>query len=119
MDQNIETVVKQLKTKGYRLSTIHWRNVKTPYSVTTPTGKFEVEVPVSIPLFEARRKGIMGQLMARGGYTTMRLVNREKKIEVLGESRCHPNDSFNNKLAFVKAFSNLMANAKKAGINLE
>lgn len=119
MDKQIESAVKQLKQKGYRLSTIHWRNVKTAYEIKTAFGKTVVEVPVSMPLFEIRRQKLNSKLMAKGGYTTMRLANKNKDIEIQGISRCHENDVFDNKLAYVKAFSNLLSNARAAGIELE
>lgn len=117
--QNVDQVVKQLKSKGYRLSTVHWRSVATEFVVKTPYGKANVVVPVDMPLFEIRRQGINKNILARGGYTTMRLTHKDKKIEVAGVSKCHPRDSFNNKLAYTKAFWDLVANASDAGIVLE
>jgi hypothetical protein len=119
MDQNIETVVKQLKANGYRISTIHYRRINKDYTLTTPTGKFVASVPVDIPLFEARRIGKASSLISKGGYTTVRLSHREKEIDITGVAKCHDHDYFLNKLGFRKALFAAVDEAKSKGIILE
>ncbi len=102
-DQSAEAAMKSVRSAGYKTSIIHFRRVLLPFDVISYAGKINIKVPVDMPLFEIRRRGLTSNIVAKGGYTTARIWG--KGIDVVAESRCHDEaDVFCNRLGSTKAF---------------
>jgi hypothetical protein len=108
VDQAVETVMKSVRNAGFKTSIIHFRRVSQPYEIITSTGKIKVDIPVDMPLFEIRRRGLTSKILAKGGYTTARIWGNN--IDVVAESRCNDQfDIFCNRLGSTKAFFSAVA----------
>jgi hypothetical protein len=96
-----------LKENRLKVTAVHFRRVKTPYLIKNTLGKIEIEVPVCMPMFEIRRQKLQDKMLATGGYTTVKVSSKDRKLNVVGESICHENDIFSNwsglKIAFQEA----------------
>jgi hypothetical protein len=117
-DQTVETVMKSVRSAGFKTSIVHFRRVSQPYKIITPAGKLEVNIPVDMPLFEIRRRGLTKNILAKGGYTTARIWGNN--IDVVAESRCNDQfDVFCNRLGSTKAFFAAHALLQKSSLTSE
>lgn len=113
---NGETIdIAALKNKGYSVIVNQWREVNTPYVVTNQNVKNQfVVVPVSMPIYEVRRKGLLKQMRAKGGYTTVKVT--KPGVNITGEAKCAPSDHFNKavgiRVATQKAVEELIREKK-------
>lgn len=97
----IEVAIRELKENGLKLSSVHYRNVTLPYSLNG-SKKEIVLVPVPMPLHEIKRRGLQKNIISNGGYTTVRIKNKNGTIDVTGVAECSVEDGFNNRLGYIK-----------------
>ena len=71
----METTIKQLRQKGYKVRVLHSRNFKTIQKLD----------------------GIYNELSAKGGKTTIELTTPDKCKSVFGEAVCSNQENFNRK----------------------
>lgn len=118
--QYVETLVKSLKASGFSISTIHWRKVRAKLNLFNADGSKAKGYYTSftMPLFEIRRKGLVGDIEARGGYTTVRIMNPKTKVDVIGESICSDMDSFQNKLGFRRSLAEACKELNALGVKI-
>lgn len=93
-NNQVAITIEDLRKKGFSTITNIFRLVKQDYSL----GNVVITVPVEMPKYEIRRRKLQDKMLPKGGYVTVKLISEDGKRAVVGESRCHPNDHFNNSL---------------------
>lgn len=106
-NSNVNDIVRHLKSLNFKTSIIHFRVINKV--VKTKLGN--INVPVEMPLFEIKRQKLTDKIISRGGYTTCRIWGNG--IDVCGEAKCHPNDSFVKKIAVTKSVFQAVAKLSK------
>jgi hypothetical protein len=105
-----EITHKSLKDMGFGVITNSFRLVDTPYIIDGE----ELMIPVPMPTYEIRRKGLQGAIRAKGGYTTVKLT--KKGITIVGESVCNPTfDHFDKSVGIKLATINAVRELQKVG----
>lgn len=106
-NESISTQV--LKSKGFSVIVNSFREVNTPYVINGQN----FLIPVSMPSYEIRRKGLQGAIRAKGGYTTVKIT--KDGITVIGEAICSNNDHFDKSVGIKIATINAVRELQKLG----
>ena len=111
-------VIQQLRNNGLKVQSVHYRLITMQAAGTLGFGyKFRsngkattrVMVQIPMPLQEIRRKGLQKNIVANGGYTTLRIINKDGSIDVTGEGKCHETDAFSNSNGFKNALNDAIS----------
>ncbi len=96
-----------LKKLDFSVIILQFRLASIPYDI----GGIEVDIPIPIPMFEIRRKGLQKDVLARGGYTTVKVT--KKGVTVVGESKCNPAEHFNRSVGIKLATADAVKQLQK------
>jgi len=99
------STLRHLKKRDFSVIQNSFRLVNTPYRING----IDIMIPVPMPVFEIRRLNLQDAMLAKGGYTTIKVT--KPGVTVVGEARTHHNDHYckgvGTKIALTKAVAEL------------